>query len=77
MHYLALYAADDLRLKALGLRALHMAFKIKGVYRPQEKDIDNMIDEMTLEELEHYEHTHEWPDRFRDRWGMVRMWGRG
>ena len=32
-HYLALYRSDDPAEKALGLKALDMAFRLKGAYR--------------------------------------------
>ncbi len=39
-HYLALYRSDDPQEKALGLRALDMAYKLKGAYAPERHRIE-------------------------------------
>lgn len=63
-HYLALYASDDPREKALGLKALDMAYKLTGAYRPERQQGD-IFDDWTAEELELFAETGKWPERLR------------
>lgn len=62
-HYLALFSSPDPREKALGLKALDMAYKLTGAYTPEARDPDRVFDGWTEEELEHFAETGEWPDR--------------
>lgn len=65
-HLLALYASPDPREKAIACRALHMAYQLRGSYAPQRHEIDVLFDAMTVEELDHFAKSREWPDRFAD-----------
>src|SRR5262252_5226570 len=51
-HYLALYRSPDPREKALGLKALDMAYKLTGAYRDERGDPDEVFDGWTVEELD-------------------------
>ena len=60
-HYLALYRHPDPSMKALGLKALDMAYKLRGAYAPdRERDA---FDGWSDPELEHYVQTGEAPMR--------------
>jgi hypothetical protein len=39
-HYLGLYASADPRMKAIGLKALDMAYRLKGAYAPERPRIE-------------------------------------
>jgi hypothetical protein len=62
-HYLALYRSDDPREKALGLKALDMAFKLTGAYAPEKVAVTHTFDGWTIEELERFAESGEWPHR--------------
>jgi phage terminase small subunit len=66
-HYLALYQSPDPREKALGLKALDMAYRVTGAYRDERSEGDRIFDGWTLEELEDFVKTGEWPERARNR----------
>jgi hypothetical protein len=64
-HYLSLCASADPRLKALGLKALDMAYKLKGAYAPERHRIETeqhlpaeAIEQLTrvLREVQEFEH---------------------
>ena len=52
-HYLALYRSPDPREKALGLKALDMAYRLTGAYAPERHrlEVDAVIEAMSAEEL--------------------------
>lgn len=64
-HYLVLYRSPDAREKALGLRALDMAFKLTGAYAPERIAETDTFEGWTIEELERFAETGEWPERLR------------
>ncbi|MFN8544623.1 MAG: terminase small subunit [Candidatus Binatia bacterium] len=60
-HFLALYRSADPREKALGLKALDMAYRLTGAYGRDEAEADRVFDGWTGEELDHFAATGEWP----------------
>jgi len=66
-YYLSLHRSDDPQEKALGLKALDMAYKLKGAYAPERHehshDIFHLFEQMTLEERQVWE-MGEWPAQF-------------
>jgi hypothetical protein len=52
-HYLGLHRSDDPQEKALGLRALDMAYKLKGAYAPERHRIERAAPVVDAERLEH------------------------
>lgn len=64
-HYLALYASPDPREQALGLKALHLAYRITGAYAPQRHEVDVAFHGWTTAELERFAESGEWPERLR------------
>jgi len=66
-HYLALYVSPDVREKMLGLKALDLALRMRGAYRPERQHEDEIFQGWTVDELDHFAETGEWPDRDGDR----------
>lgn len=65
-HYLALHRSPDPREKMLGLRALHMAYQLKGSYAANRHvvfDVNKTIDQMTAVELDQFIATGALPER--------------
>lgn len=63
-NYLALYRSPDPREKALGLKALDMAYKLTGAYKDEPLSTEHMFDDWTSDELDHFIANNEWPRRF-------------
>ena len=63
--YLALAYSDDPQEKALGLRALDMAYKLTGAYAPDRHriEVDSLLAEMSNEELDRFITSGDWPSR--------------
>lgn len=74
-HYLMLYRDPDPQMKALGLKALDMALRLKGAYAPERHRVEltSPVQEMSLEELERCVTTGEVPERLRHRWGTLSL----
>jgi len=63
-HYLGLYASPDPRDKAVGIRALEMAYKLTGAYEQHREKPADIFDDWTIEELDDFVKNGMWPDRY-------------
>ena len=64
-HYLALYASPDPREQALGLKALHLAYRVTGAYAPERHEVDVAFHGWSAAELQRFAELGEWPERLR------------
>ena len=61
-HYLAMYDSPEPLDRSLGLKALHMAYKLTGAYEAQNTELPELFAGWTEAELEAFAKSQIWPE---------------